>query len=76
MEVANGLEFVDRTLHFAQTLDASIATVFEGRELMLEQFWTLASSVERLISSPLPYNSVSAFVSQRWSLDQKIQQRR
>ena len=47
MEVANGLEFVDRTLHFAQTLDASIATVFEGRELMLEQFWTLASSVEK-----------------------------
>ncbi|CAK8990623.1 Kinesin light chain 4 (KLC 4) (Kinesin-like protein 8), partial [Durusdinium trenchii] len=47
MEVANGLEFVDRTLHFARTLDESIATVFEGRELMLEQFWTLASSVEK-----------------------------
>ena len=44
---SSSAEFVERVLGLARSLDGGVAQVFEGRELMLEQFWTLAIAVEK-----------------------------
>lgn len=47
MEARSGAEFAAKALTFAEEIQADVLNVFQGREIMLEQFWTLTCSVER-----------------------------
>ena len=47
MEVKTGPEFADRVLALSEALDVEVVNTFQGREVMLEQIWALASAVEK-----------------------------
>lgn len=47
MEAQSSIDFVDKALKICRTLDPDSEEVFQGRELMLEQHWTLAIAEER-----------------------------
>lgn len=47
MEARSGSEFTDKIWALAGSLDSDTLEAFQGRETMLEQFWSLTCSVER-----------------------------
>ena len=47
MEARSCTDFVEGALRMARSCEGSIVEAFQGNELMLEQFWILATSVEK-----------------------------
>ena len=47
MEAVSSSDFVERVYGLGRSWDDSIVEVFHGRELMLEQFWTLSMSIKK-----------------------------
>ena len=47
LEATSGTQFAQKVFDLAGSFEESVSKVFQGRELMLEQFWTLSISVEK-----------------------------
>ncbi|CAK9037263.1 Uncharacterized protein SCF082_LOCUS22074 [Durusdinium trenchii] len=47
LEATSGTQFAQKVFDLAGSFEESGSKVFQGRELMLEQFWTLSISVEK-----------------------------
>lgn len=73
MEVDTGAQFAEKVMHMAGSLDRDVVNTFQGREVMLEQYWSLVVSIEKtffestavqlgfgLCERPLPPTAVDA----------------
>ena len=47
MDLESGAEFAGKVLSMASSLEVKVVNAFQGREVMLEQFWSLVVSIEK-----------------------------
>ena len=63
MDVESGAEFAGKVLSMASSLEVKVVNTFQGREVMLEQLWSLVVWIEKTFFESTRFRAVRTIIA-------------